>query len=73
MENRNQPAFPPSKELCEYAKIEGYPFGLTKREYFAGVALQVIVNKYVASQSKEAVEHAIVLADELLKQLTQTH
>ena len=50
MENKNQPAFPPSKEMCEMPNgennIEQYPFGLTKREYFAAMAMQGFIMKY---------------------------
>ncbi len=44
MENSKQPAFPPTREMCELSKIETYPFGLTKREYFAGLILSAIIS-----------------------------
>lgn len=48
MENGNQPAFAVSKEMCEMPNgkinIEEYPFGLTKREYFAGLAMEGITS-----------------------------
>lgn len=36
MENKNQPAFALTREMCEAPnEIENYPYGLTKREYMA--------------------------------------
>jgi len=43
MENSKQPAFAVSKEMCEMSKIETYPYGLTKREYFTAKAMQGIL------------------------------
>jgi hypothetical protein len=46
--------------------------GLTKREYFAGLAMQsMVASGYYGgtSQIQEAAKQAIKLADELLKQL----
>lgn len=41
MKNRNKPAFPvtPYRELQQDIERQGFPFGLTKREYFASQAL----------------------------------
>ena len=43
MKNSEQPAFAVSKEMCEHSEITEYPFGLTKREYFAAMALSGIM------------------------------
>ena len=72
MENGNEPAFAVSKEICEISKLEGYPFGLTKREYIAAKALQgLLSNEHIGSSDsigKIAVEYAdallIALANE---------
>ena len=40
MENSIQPAFAVSKEMAEMSEITEYPYGLTKREYFAAKAMQ---------------------------------
>lgn len=44
MKNKNLPAFPivPYREFLDDIE-RGYPFGLTKREYFAGLAMQGIL------------------------------
>lgn len=44
MENSKQPAFAVSKEMCEASEIETYPYGLTKREYFAAKAMQAFAS-----------------------------
>ena len=43
MENSLQPAFPVSKEIAEASTITEYPYGLTKREYFAAKAMQSLI------------------------------
>lgn len=45
--------------------------GLTKREYFAGLAMQSILNKFESKSlyPERICADAIMLADELLKQL----
>jgi hypothetical protein len=51
--------------------------GLTKREYFAGLAMQgLLANQYSIDKHNEAeinwiAKHSIMQADELLKQLEQ--
>ena len=44
MKNGKQPAFAVSAEMCEMSEITGYPYGLTKREYFAGLAMQGLLS-----------------------------
>lgn len=69
----------------ENGKLSAYPcdnnndknhLGLTKREYFAGLAMQGLlatndkgVFDTIEDFYKKAAEHSIKLADELLKQL----
>ena len=73
MKNSETPAYPISEEMTDrvYSGITIYT-GLTKREYFAGLAMQ----GWIACQSidfngekKDGVRRAIEWADELLKQL----
>lgn len=76
MENKDQPAFPLSKEMCEASEVETYPYGLTKREYFAAKAMQGIIstNEMFPSMAamifeERAAKMAVRMADELLKAL----
>jgi len=67
MENSKQPAFAVSKEMAEASNIEGYPFGLTKREYFAGQILQSFatnINHYGGAKIAEKVEGVEVTYDQ---------
>jgi hypothetical protein len=74
MENGKQPAFAVSREMCEISEIENYPYGLTKREYFAAAAMQGILSTQEIFNLKYSFEQvlprlAVMYADELLKQL----
>lgn len=67
MKNAEQSAFPTQD-------MNSYYHGLTRREYFAGLAMQgVLSHNHPANptpnQAEEIVKYAIGLADELLKQL----
>lgn len=66
MDNKDQPAFPPSKEMCEMPNgtinIEEYPFGLTKREYFAAKAMQGLLSIYDNGQVVPNHENVIYMA-----------
>jgi hypothetical protein len=74
MKNSNQPAFAPSSEYIRKLN-EGYhePSGLTKREYFAAMAMQGMISASNLSLSKEEANlvacQSVQFADELLKQL----
>ena len=75
MENSNKPAYPISEEMTDRidSGITIYT-GLTKREYFAGLAMQGIlsgneINRTGRKTPFSIVEMSINLADELLKQL----
>jgi hypothetical protein len=69
MKKENEPIYPHlehthSGEVLEYSK------GLTKREYFAGLALQgLLACSEIKYLSDDICESAVGLADELLKQL----
>ena len=64
MENKNKPAYPVSDN--NYSGV-----GLTKREYFAGLAMQGLLatSRNLSIDSKWLSEASIKYADELLKQL----
>jgi hypothetical protein len=77
MENSKQPAFP---LIYDGEKAESFCHdGLTKREYFAGVAMQGLLASSWGKKETEAgkaslildqiIPASIQLADELLKQL----
>ena len=52
-------------------------YGLTKREYFAGLAMQGMIQSHTLNLSKEEASiiagQSIQFADELLKQLQHKH
>ncbi len=67
MENKYLPAFPTQNS------DRGIEKGLTKREYFAGLAMQSMLScgysEFNTTNEKRIAEIAISQADELLKQL----
>lgn len=66
MENGKEPI-----NAIDYDRSYSYN-GLTKREYFAGLAMQSLISNAPEQQlhnAKEGVALALVWADELLKQL----
>jgi hypothetical protein len=69
LQNPNKPAFPITEEETDRIE-EGIRIhtGLTKREYFAGLAMQGVLTDSRLS-AEEAVEIATRAADHLLKQL----
>lgn len=76
MENKNQPSNPHTV-VVKSDGVSGSPIetieylGLTKREYFAGLAMQSMANQWDQNDStiKECARRSIKIADELLKQL----
>jgi aminopeptidase-like protein len=74
MENGKQPAFAVSKEMCEMpngkTNIEEYPYGLTKREYFAAMAMQgMLANNNGNYSTVDIAQHSVRMADDILKRL----
>ena len=74
--NGDTPAFATPSVFKEFDKIEQGSFGLTKREYFAGLAMQgMLANNSIMTATqfdrKSLAEDAVWCADELLKQLEQ--
>lgn len=79
MKNSEEPAFPVTYEIIEKCGDKPNPFGLTKREYFAAMAMQGLLAQAANEVPKEGTMHvwnyeaiakyAVKAADELLKQL----
>ncbi|RKT01061.1 hypothetical protein [Chryseobacterium defluvii] len=82
MENADKPISPTfikftengnPRPVSEYEVSRGgysdFSIGLTKREYFAGLALQGLVGNTHNNSPKFIAEVAIKISDELLKQL----
>lgn len=79
MKNGHKPAFAHSlPKDVEYVDTTVYD-GLTKREYFAGLAMQgllannVVTQQHVSSHRHLIAQHSVAQADELLKQLDSTN
>lgn len=65
MKNGEKPAFPASQSTHNKDEM-----GMTKREYFAAMAMQGLLYHSIMPMSPEAyAKKAIELSDELLKQL----
>lgn len=78
MENKNQPANPATVHKAKGDEVETVSFpGLSKREYFAGLAMQGMItqikNEIKIETALEIPENiakwSVIFADELLKQL----
>jgi len=69
-ENSKQPIYP---SIVGVSHTDKENLGLTKREYFAGLAMQGILatGKMNLNEQKECINFSIKMADELLKQLEQ--
>lgn len=68
MENKDLPAFPASQSEHNASEI-----GLTKREYFAAMAMQgLLANQEVFSRYIEVERAAVLYADALLQELSKT-
>lgn len=68
MKNGDLPAYPLPREISETLPNTG----LTKREYFAAMAMQgLLANKRYGKHYKteEVVESSLIIADEILDQL----
>jgi len=66
-ENQNKPAYPVIYNVSETTQIYG---GLTKREYFAGLAMRLFTERLNFSHERAAVE-AVEYADALLQALEE--
>ena len=63
----SQSAFP---QKIEHPDGDIYTKGLTKREYFAAMAMQVLLNKYMYLDN--AAEKSVNAADALIKALNES-
>lgn len=68
IDNGNAPAMPHLMKVGDTAKSEG---GLTKREYFAGLAMQALstADNQFAMTERDIAAHAVTQADALLAKL----
>lgn len=75
MSKGNEPAFAsvwkPSEKEAHWGHKEVMHSGLTKREYFAGLAMQGLLSR-VDMSSDERARYAIENADDLLAELEKT-
>lgn len=78
MENKNQPANPATIHKVKGEEVETVSFpGLSKREYFAGLAMQGMITRIknevkietISEIPNNVAQWSILFADELLKQL----
>ena len=65
MNNANDPAYPCLREDIPF-------WGLTKREYFAGLAMQELLNENAHERYDEIAKWAVKHADALLAKLKKT-
>lgn len=65
MTNGNEPAF----AACDPSYLQS---GLTKREYFAAMALQGLLAKGTNAMPEVFAKAAVIAADELIKSLNET-
>jgi hypothetical protein len=72
MENKHRSAFPRPKQVLgsgeDYHEIPASE-GLTKREWFAGMALQGLLSATQYNEKHSAAKRAVETADAILKQL----
>ena len=71
MKNPEKPITATQVYDFETGKPNGFYLGLTKREHFAGLAMQGLVHMWSQNteDQKKCAKRAINMADELLKQL----
>ena len=80
MSNKHKPAFPVSAKDRENYEAGGYipdgVFGLTKREYFAGLAMQGLCAdpsyRVLISSAEHAAQNAVAIADAILAELERS-
>lgn len=82
-DNKNLPAFPDTMRAAPQSYInqypENWPTGLTKREYFAGLAMQGLMAcndkggfNSIEDSCAEAAHFAVKAADALLAELSKS-
>lgn len=82
-DNKNLPAFPDTMRAAPQSYLnqnpEDWPTGLTKREYFAGLAIQGLMScndkgvfNSIEDSCAEAARIAVIVADALLAELSKS-
>jgi hypothetical protein len=79
MENGKQPAYPVTEISEEYDVDIIETLGLTKREYFAGLAMQGLLTRFIQEgktdtcltifENKRIASEAVIMADNILEAL----
>lgn len=69
MQLGSEPAFP--HEFATSESSMDFAFGLTKREYFAAMALQGLIGQPTYTSISDAAHDAVVAADALLLELAK--
>ena len=69
MNNSDMPAMPVSGDM----RYDTTYSGLTKREHFAGLAMQGLLAHYGNADAESCAPCAVALADALLKELETSH
>lgn len=73
MENSDKPIYPCTIRSGDSFAETNQAYGLTKREYFAGLAMQGFISNIDGIYSpKEVIKLSIEMGDELLKQLEKS-
>ena len=75
MNNADKPAMPISVSSSTHGNICSSDFtygeGLTKREHFAGLAMQALLARYGNENADDCASYAVEYANALLKELEQ--
>lgn len=72
MNNADMPAMPLTENQIDRSERGNGYEGLTKREYFAGLAMQAVIAGRPNIDYDEASDHAVNHADQLLIELERT-
>ena len=56
---------------CLNPKFNTFSYGLTKREYFSGIALQGLLASDVAMSLNKIISESVSLADKLIEELNK--
>jgi len=67
----NEPSFPEVQELPQFNK---HTYGLTKREYFAAMAMQgLLACPNNVNMAQDIAKGAVIMADQLIIELNKTN
>ena len=73
MTKANDPVFSTEKKVTSEGVYDNPPKGLTKREYFAAMAMQGLLANRGAGDFEAVCHIAVYHADELIRQLNPRH